>query len=83
MHLFTLSIVFGCAATAFGTAVPHSHTVHEKRDVGIPKQWVKRERLSADNRLPMRIGLKQRNLHLGYDLLMDMYVTTKQIGVFN
>lgn len=42
----------------------HNHVVHEKRDIA-PSGWAIRERLSHDTRLPLRIGLKQRNLHLG------------------
>lgn len=74
MHLLSLGAVLSFATSAFTAAVPHSHAVHEKRDADAAKNWVKREKLSADTRLPMRVGLKQRNLHLGNDLLMDVYV---------
>ncbi|CZR58938.1 related to tripeptidyl-peptidase I [Phialocephala subalpina] len=72
MHLLSLGVVFGLAASALTAAVPHSHIVHEKRDATVAKKWVKREKLPADTRLPMRVGLKQRNLHRGHDLLMDV-----------
>ena len=47
--------------------------LHERRDsLG---DWVKYERLHADEILPMRVGLTQSNLDKGYDLLMDVYVS--------
>ena len=53
-------------------AVPSSiHTIHEKRDK-LPSQWMKRGKVHSKSVLPMRIGLKQRNLHKGYDYLMDV-----------
>ncbi|TAQ88300.1 hypothetical protein B7494_g3398 [Chlorociboria aeruginascens] len=58
-------------ACVHSAAVPESHVVHEKRDV-TTSIWVKRERIAADVLLPMRIGLTQRNLEQGYDLLMDV-----------
>lgn len=74
MHFLTVGIALGFAGIALSAAVPHSHAVHEKRDATSAKKWVKRDRLSADVPLPMRIGLAQRNLHLGHDFLMDVYV---------
>ncbi|KUJ20186.1 subtilisin-like protein [Mollisia scopiformis] len=72
MRFLNLGLVFGFAAIASAAAIPHTHAVHEKRDTAVAKKWEKRGRLSANARLPMRIGLKQRNLHLGHDLLMDI-----------
>ncbi len=74
MHFLTVAIVVGFAATAFTVVVPRSHAIHEKRDATAAKKWVKRGKLSPDTRLPMRVGLKQRNLHRGLDFLMDVYV---------
>ena len=44
---------------------------HEKRDVH-SKQWLQRDRVARDGLLPMKIGLKQQNLHRGYDYLLDV-----------
>jgi tripeptidyl-peptidase-1 len=68
-----LCIALTLFATAQCVVVPKAHVVHEKRAV-TPSRWVKRERLSPAVILPMRIGLKQKNLHRGYDLLMDVLV---------
>lgn len=70
-----LSIAFALVATTSSAAVPNTHVVHEKRDF-TPSRWIKRERISPDVVLPLRIALKQRNLHQGYDLLMDVLVLT-------
>jgi tripeptidyl-peptidase-1 len=71
MRLLSLSVVLAGAAIVHSAAVPSTHVVHEKRDVST-KKWVKREKLSSRAILPMRIGLKQRNLHRADDFLMDV-----------
>lgn len=43
---------------------PRHGVVHEKRDAA-PAGWAARERLNPDTKIPLRIGLKQRNLDLG------------------
>ena len=53
-------------------AVPPSHSLHERHHEIVGTQWQKRERLSADRNLPMRIGLKQFNIQDGHEKLMDM-----------
>lgn len=57
--LFALALV-GCSA-----AVPTGNSdvlvLHEKRD-GEPLAWSKHARAAGHQMLPMRIGLKQRNL---------------------
>jgi tripeptidyl-peptidase-1 len=58
-----------CAAQA--AVIPTTHVVHEKRHAP-PRKWVKRDRVSSEAILPMRIGLKQRNLEQGHSLLMDV-----------
>lgn len=78
MILFSITMRITCiafalvlAATAQGAAVPNSHVVHEKRE-SPPSKWVKREKISSSYVLPMRIGLKQRNLDRGHSFLMDV-----------
>lgn len=60
---------------ALGSASPAPlaarHVVHEKRDAA-PAGWVARTRLGGDTRLPLRIGLKQRNLELGGEFLDEV-----------
>lgn len=60
-------------ALAGAAATPLTHVVHEKRDVP-SAHWQKRDRVARDALIPIRIGLKQNNLHLLYDRLMDVYV---------
>lgn len=68
MHYFAaITTLAGLAA-----ALPHvSHVVHEKRD-GLPVAWDKHSRADADLTIPVRIGLKQRNLEEGARLLHDI-----------
>lgn len=46
---------------AVPAARSNTHSLHEKRD-GVPIEWSKRSRAHAANVLPVRIGLRQRNL---------------------
>lgn len=71
MRLSLIPTVLAVAVAAQAATVPSSHIVHEKRDVASSK-WVKREKLASSVILPMRIGLKQRNLHRGHEFLMDV-----------
>ena len=48
------------------------YDAHEKREVP-SRAWVKRDPVARNALLPMKIGLKQQNLHLGYDYLLDVY----------
>jgi len=48
-----------------------THVVHEKRDA-LPIAWTKRSRAPRDAVLPVRIGLKQRNLEHGDRFLYDI-----------
>ncbi|KAH9843424.1 putative protease S8 tripeptidyl peptidase I [Teratosphaeria destructans] len=51
-------------------ALPSSnHVLHERRHIPLRGR---RERIAADAVIPVRIGLKQSNLHLGYDRLMEL-----------
>jgi tripeptidyl-peptidase-1 len=57
------------ASTAlFGAAlsVSTSHVLHEKR---VRSLAYKRERVEGDAIIPVRVGLKQKNLETGYDRL--------------
>ncbi|KOS16763.1 Tripeptidyl-peptidase sed1 [Escovopsis weberi] len=64
-------LTYGVLTAAAVLASPcNNHVVHEKRDINT--HWVKRDRLAANDVLPMRIGLAQRNLDKGHDLLMEI-----------
>lgn len=52
--------------------VPVSHSLHERHLPHWSQQWNKRSKVPHTQILPMRIGLKQCNLELGHDKLMDM-----------
>ncbi|KAG9384605.1 aorsin precursor [Pyrenophora tritici-repentis] len=49
----------------------HTRTLHEKRDA-LPSAWTKQSRAPRDAILPVRIGLKQRNLEHGDRFLHDI-----------
>jgi tripeptidyl-peptidase-1 len=46
-----------------------SHVLHEKRASSLPHR---RQRIDGDAIIPVRIGLRQNNLHTGYERLMDV-----------
>jgi len=63
-------VLTGCVLAASVTALPsNSHVLHEKREVPLSHPRV---RVAPDAVIPIRIGLKQSNLHLGYDKLMEV-----------
>ncbi|CAG8984083.1 hypothetical protein HYALB_00003025 [Hymenoscyphus albidus] len=61
------AFVLSVAAVPF----PGTHNVHEKRDV-TSHVWIKRDRLDASAKIPVRIGMTQRNLEKGHNLLMEV-----------
>ena len=72
MHssILALTAVLAALATA-APAVPATHVLHEKRDAPARK-WVKRSLVDRSTTLPMRIGMTQRNLDIGDELLMEV-----------
>lgn len=68
LSTFVIAVCFG---GAIAVPAPASHVLHEKRD-GLHTKWQKRERLDKKAVLPMRVGLKQSNLHNAEELLMDV-----------
>lgn len=71
MFFPSLVVLLSLSVTAQGAAVPNTHVVHETREISTSR-WLKRDRLSSNVVLPMRIGLKQQNLDRGHDYLMDV-----------
>ncbi|KAI0885109.1 subtilisin-like protein [Annulohypoxylon maeteangense] len=53
-------------------SIPDTHIQHEKRTEVQARSWAKVQRAVPEAILPMRVGLKQRNLQSGHDLLMDI-----------
>ena len=70
MQLFSV-FLFLAAALRAAAAPTTSHVLHEKRQ-SAPLQWEKRDRVDPSIVLPVRIGLTQRNLDLGPDLLDEV-----------
>jgi tripeptidyl-peptidase-1 len=60
-------------STALATPSPpvNRRVIHERR-AAEPIGWVKSHRVHADEIVPLRIGMKQQNLHMLEDLLMDI-----------
>lgn len=57
------------AALVSAATIPTGyHVLHEKRHTN--PRWVRREAVDGDSVFPVRIALKQRNLHKGMDYLM-------------
>jgi len=75
MRLSILSLVAAASVfhVAAATAVPNSHTVHERRHEG-NNRWVKRDQVASHVKLPVRIGLKQNQdaLAKAQEWLMDV-----------
>ncbi|UKZ82800.1 hypothetical protein TrVFT333_010598 [Trichoderma virens FT-333] len=75
-----LALAAGIAFTdSFVYGLPSSNYVlHETRNptgtsqVNSHRQWKRGDRLDRDAIIPLRIGLVQSNMHLGYDKLMEV-----------
>lgn len=63
------SLLTGTALVTGVLSISTSHVQHEKRSAS---PISKRQRLDSDAIVPVRIGLRQSNLHTGYDRLMDV-----------
>ena len=69
MHfLLSAFVAFIAATSAFPT---YNHVVHEKRD-RLPAKWAKRAKMDARAVLPVRVGLKQRNLERAHEYLDEV-----------
>ncbi|KAL2072472.1 hypothetical protein VTL71DRAFT_11815 [Oculimacula yallundae] len=66
-----LSAVLSFAALCNAAPSPIKHVLHEERAVE-SRDWVRGARLEKSAMVPMKIGLTQTNLDLGYDYLMDV-----------
>jgi tripeptidyl-peptidase-1 len=64
--------LLSAVASMFVRSSLAEHVIYE-RATGSPDQWVKLGNINRNGLLPVRIGLSQRNLELGHDLLMERY----------
>ncbi|PBP20191.1 hypothetical protein BUE80_DR009055 [Diplocarpon rosae] len=69
--LVKLSAILGLAALFNAAPSPLKHVIHEERAVE-NRDWVRGSRLEKSAILPMKIGLSQTNLDMGYEYLMDV-----------
>lgn len=58
-------------AVSSALPAPSHHVVHEERDE-VPNRWIRRERVPAHAKLPVRIGLTQQNLDNAHEHLIDV-----------
>ncbi|CAK7264283.1 hypothetical protein SEPCBS119000_000909 [Sporothrix epigloea] len=52
--------------------IPDTHALHERQPLSWASRWQRTKRAAPDAILPMRIGLKQRNIDEGHDRLMTL-----------
>ncbi|CAK7264273.1 hypothetical protein SEPCBS119000_000904 [Sporothrix epigloea] len=52
--------------------IPDTHALHERQPLSWASRWQRTKRAAPDAILPMRIGLKQRNVDEGHDRLMTL-----------
>lgn len=71
--MFSRWLLAIAAVVAQCLADPSTHSLHE-RSLHDPVEYVKRELAPRDDIVPIRIGLTQRNLEHGDDLLHEMCV---------
>jgi tripeptidyl-peptidase-1 len=71
MLVLQLTVVAAIAAISNAAPAILRHAVHEERSTPA-RDWVKGARIEGSAILPMRIGLTQKNLDNGYNLLMEV-----------
>lgn len=73
MKFSVFAVSAGLLTGVLAAPAPSSHVVHEERSGG-PSMWKRQSDALLDRSavMPMSIGLKQRNLDRGHDLLMDV-----------
>lgn len=69
--MFPLLLLGAVTSGVLAVPMPDGYTLHERSD-GLPTDWSDGKRLDPKASLPMRIGLTQRNLDEGHDLLMEL-----------
>lgn len=72
MHFSIIALGAALAALAAGApTAPATHVLHEKREAPARK-WERRSLVDRSIKMPVRIGMTQRNLEIGDDLLMEV-----------
>lgn len=69
MHLTLASLLLFAAVTFCASSAPH--VIHEAR-LHLPTGWTYRSPAEKSSLIPIRIGLKQSNLHTAHDVLMEV-----------
>jgi tripeptidyl-peptidase-1 len=59
------------AAGCLAVPLVENHVLHEHQGL-ISRGWKRSLKLDDDVQVPVRIGLKQNNIHKSYQLLMDV-----------
>ncbi|KAF8263524.1 peptidase S8/S53 domain-containing protein [Lactarius quietus] len=66
-----LQVLAICSIALASPSQRANHVIHERRTAE-PIGWAKYHRADADDIIPLHIGMKQQNLHMLEDLLMDV-----------
>ncbi|KAF8265790.1 subtilisin-like protein [Lactarius quietus] len=66
-----LQVLAICSIALASPSQRANHVIHERRTAE-PIGWAKYHRADADDIIPLRIGMKQQNIHMLEDLLMDV-----------
>lgn len=72
MHLLSLSTALLTLASTISAIPTSNHVLHEKRNDGPHSAWKKHSRATGTEILPVRIGLKQRNLEHAERFIQDI-----------
>lgn len=76
MPCLSLSLLAALAATA--VAVPNTRMPHEKRDA-LSASWKLARRAPVEQIVPVRVGMKQRNLDEGARILQELQVSDRSL----
>lgn len=69
--LSALAVPFENSRYPSNREIPSTHALHERQASHVKHVWKRGSKVHSSAVLPMRIGLHQRNLQEGHDLLMD------------
>jgi tripeptidyl-peptidase-1 len=64
--------VLTICSIALAASTQHANRVIHERRAAAPVGWVKSHKVDAEDIIPLRIGIKQQNLHMLEDLLMGV-----------
>lgn len=81
MRFTSLLFLAGLVAVQVSAAPSPSFVVHEKRENTGAGRWSKRNAPPVDMIVPVRIGMRQSNLDVAHDVLMELYVSTFESAI--